>query len=99
MDATRRESRRQSQTDRRRIAPLDLSRVHHGCPDLLVGFQSSNYLLEVKRDKKAKLTPDQVEFFASWRGQRVVVTNLDEAIKATSGYEKRGFNEQRPAGS
>ena len=68
---------------------LDLSRVHHGCPDLLVGFQGSNYLLEVKRDKKAKLTPDQVEFFASWRGQRVVVTNLDEAIKATSGYEKR----------
>lgn len=73
----------------RSVAPLHA--VGDGIPDLLVGFQGYNFLLEVKRDKKAKLTPDQLEFHASWRGQRAVVTNLEEALNVTAARKSPGF--------
>ena len=44
---------------------LDLSRVGQGCPDLLVGYQGKNFLVEVKATAKKKLTKDQVRFFLS----------------------------------
>ncbi len=65
---------------------LDLSAVGTGCPDLAVGYHGTNYLVEVKDGKKPpsarKLTPDQKEFFAAWRGQKCVVQNVDEALEA-----------------
>ena len=71
---------------------LDLSGVHKGCPDILVGFQGINYLLEIKSSKKAKLTPAQVEFHSAWRGQRLVVISLEEAIEATSKNRPTRFS-------
>lgn len=68
---------------------VSLHATANGCPDLLVGFQGYNFLLEVKRDKKAKLTPPQVDFHASWRGQRAVITTLDEAIRATTPPKRK----------
>ena len=65
-----------------------LHTVGEGCPDLLVGFQGINYLIEIKWDKKARLTPKQIEFHSRWRGQRAIVTTIDEAILFTAG--KRG---------
>lgn len=63
-----------------------LHRVGDGCPDLLVGYRSHNYLLEIKDGNKPpskrKLTPDQVEWIAGWRGQVSVVTSVDEALAA-----------------
>lgn len=60
--------------------------VGQGCPDLLVGYQGANYLLEVKdEDKppsKRKLTPDQVVWNRDWRGQVAVVKNSQEAFAA-----------------
>ena len=39
------------------------------------------FFLEVKTEK-GKLTPDQVEFFDTWKGHAAIVRNEDEALKA-----------------
>jgi hypothetical protein len=39
-------------------------------------------LLEIKKDEKAKLTPDQEVWHRMWRGQVAVVSNPQAAIKA-----------------
>ena len=63
-----------------------LAAVGAGCPDLLVGRCGDNYLLEVKDHAKPpsdrKLTPDQIEWHHTWRGQKAVVTNVIEALQA-----------------
>jgi hypothetical protein len=58
----------------------------HAPLDLLVGFQGRTFLIEVKAERGpkggggGKLTPDQVKFLASWRGQHAIVRTLDEAF-------------------
>ena len=64
-----------------------LHTVGAGCPDLLVGVQGSNKLLEVKDGDKApsarKLTPDQVEWHAEWNGEPVyIVCSPEQALEA-----------------
>ena len=46
----------------------DLSAVGKGCPDLLAGRNGITYLLEIKRDKKAKFTAHQIEWQNAWKG-------------------------------
>ena len=46
----------------------DLSAVGKGCPDLLTGKNGVTYLLEIKRDNKAKFTPQQIEWQNAWNG-------------------------------
>ena len=61
-----------------------LHTVGGGCPDLLVGWEEKNYLMEIKDGSKIpsaqKLTPQQEKFFDEWLGQRVVVTSPEEAM-------------------
>ena len=59
----------------------DLSAVGKGCPDILVGRNGINILIEIKT-KKGKLTARQVEWHQSWRGNAIVVTSTEEAIHA-----------------
>ena len=64
-----------------------LASVGRGCPDLLVGFRLENFILEVKDGTKPpsaqKLTPDEQEWHAQWRGGVVhIVRNVDEALRA-----------------
>ena len=60
---------------------VDLSSVGKGCPDLLIGFNNKTYLIEVKRDSKAKFTPQQLQFNESWRGGLVVrVETVQDAL-------------------
>lgn len=63
-----------------------LSAVGKGCPDLLVGYLHSNYLLEVKDGSKPPsrraLTADEAKWHGAWRGQSSVVNSVDEALKA-----------------
>lgn len=63
-----------------------LAAVGKGVPDLLVGIRGENFLLEVKDGEKfpsqRKLTPDQVTWHSQWRGQKSVVKNTEEALKA-----------------
>ena len=62
-----------------------LHAVGKGCPDLLVGYQRVNYLLEVKDGSKVpsaqKLTDDQVEWHELWRGQAAVVNDLTKRFE------------------
>jgi hypothetical protein len=50
--------------------------------DLLVGYRGTiTALCEVKTGKRGKLTPDQKEFIASWRGSPVVILrSVDDAF-------------------
>ena len=63
-----------------------LHAVGKGCPDLLVGYQRVNYLLEVKGGSKVpsaqKLTEDQVEWHELWRGRAAVVNDVKSALTA-----------------
>ena len=55
-----------------------LHTVGRGCPDLLVGYGGTNYLLEVKDGDKPpsqrKLTPDEQSWHDEWVGHVSVVT-------------------------
>jgi hypothetical protein len=51
-----------------------------GIPDLLVCFKNKLFLMEVKKPK-AKLTPDQIKFHESWKGEIYIVRTVQEAIE------------------
>ena len=52
-----------------------------GVPDLLVGFRGRTVLLEVKRQKRGRLTRDQRDWCWKWNGEApVVVRNENEAL-------------------
>lgn len=63
-----------------------LSDVGRGVPDLLVGLRMRNFLFEVKNDgqpaSKQALTPAEKDWHQRWRGEVVVVRNVDEAMDA-----------------
>ena len=68
----------------------DLSQVGGGCPDLLVGFQHRNYLLEVKRDDKPiRLTTHQKIYHEAWRGKVHIIQTVPEALQAI-GVQVKG---------
>lgn len=48
--------------------------------DLVVGYRGKNFLMEVKRDAKARMQPSQVAFMSEWRGQVVRVNSINEAL-------------------
>lgn len=72
---------------------LILSQVGKGCPDIAVGFGGFTILMEIKDGSKPpsarKLTPDEEQFFRTWRGSAVVIKSLDEAIEAINQTIKR----------
>lgn len=63
---------------------VSLATVGRGCPDLLVGHQGRNWLIEVKDGSKSEsrraLTDLEREWHADWRGQVVTVTSVEEAL-------------------
>lgn len=63
-----------------------LASVGRGVPDLLVGFQHKNQLMEVKDGNKSPsrqlLTTDELLWHNSWNGKVVIVTNIKEALAA-----------------
>ena len=61
-----------------------LSTVGGGVPDLLVGWQGSNYLLEVKNldGRGDRMTKAELKFWEAWTGQAAVVHNAQEALAA-----------------
>ena len=62
-----------------------LSNVGKGVPDLLVGVDGVNFLLEVKSlvtsYGRKGLNDMQQDWHAKWKGQKAVVSNLEEAIQ------------------
>ena len=68
---------------------VSLASMKHGCPDLLVGFQNVTMLMEVKKDEKAKFTPDQLDFIAKWKGGPVCrVDSIESALRALGVIQK-----------
>jgi hypothetical protein len=63
-----------------------LADVGRGCPDLLVGFRATNYLLEVKDGSKPPsartLTTDEDKWFVKWYGTARVVYSVRDALLA-----------------
>lgn len=59
--------------------------VGNGFVDLVVGYRKRNYLLEVKDGSKApsqrKLTDDEEEWHAAWRGDAFVVESVEQALR------------------
>ena len=62
---------------------VSLAAMKHGCPDLLVGYAGETVLMEIKRDAKAKFTPDQLDFLGKWKGGAISrVDSVEAAIRA-----------------
>jgi hypothetical protein len=62
--------------------------VGFGCPDLLVAYGGKTVLMEIKRDKKAKLTDDQVKWHAAWKGGPLaIVTDVEGALRVLGVME------------
>lgn len=59
---------------------VDLHTVGNACPDILVGYQQRNYLMEIKT-LGGHLTNGQLEFMHTWRGQTCVVRSVVEAFQ------------------
>lgn len=61
-----------------------ISMVGKGCPDIIVGYQGVNYLIEIKDGKKPpsgqKLTEHEQKFHDSWKGHVCLIRSCDEAI-------------------
>lgn len=61
-----------------------LHAVGGGCPDIAVGFRDRTYFIEIKDGSKPpsarKLTPDQAEWHASWRGHVAVAESSEQAL-------------------
>ena len=68
-----------------------------GFPDIVIGKSGVNLLIEIKDgDKvpsKRKLTPDEEEFHAKWRGQIAIVESIDDVIALDKKQnQKLGFD-------
>lgn len=66
------------------------SQVGDGFPDLVIGFQGRNYLVEVKVPG-GKLRPKQTDFIRTWRGHPVaVIDNGDDLVRLLLSREIPG---------
>lgn len=69
-----------------------LHTVGKGVPDLLVGYDQINHLMEIKdpnaRPQDRQLTPKQKEFFNSWEGSCHIVMTIEDAIEIVEGRQK-----------
>ena len=62
---------------------VSMASLKHGTPDILVGYAGETILMEIKRDAKAKFTPDQLDFLSKWKGGAISrVDSVEAAIRA-----------------
>ena len=61
------------------------SMLGKGFPDLVLGHQNKNYLIELKDGSKTKsrktLTEDEAKFFNDWKGQVDKCESLDDICR------------------
>ena len=69
------------------VSVLNLSRVGGGCPDILVGWQGKNILIEIKT-AKGNLNDSQIEFFEQWKGPKFVCKSINEIIEIINNKKK-----------
>lgn len=85
--AARTDSNQQEIVRALRSAGCSVQPIHQlgrGVPDLLVGFEGRNYLLELKNGSKVpskrRLTEDEQKWHEQWQGQVTIVNSVEEAI-------------------
>ena len=59
---------------------IHLHEVGFGCPDILVGFQGVNYLIEIKTLDR-RLNMRQITWHREWLGQVAVARTSEEALR------------------
>lgn len=74
-----------------------LHSVGAGCPDILVGINGINILIEIK-EGDGKLTPAQVVWHAAWKGQVDVAKNQEEAIEIVKNAIKQETEKKEKSG-
>ena len=57
-----------------------LKGVGDSCPDLLIGYRTRNFLLEIKQPGE-QLRPGQRKWIDVWRGQACVAYSAEEALR------------------
>lgn len=66
------------------------SAVGKGFPDIVVGCNHINLMVEIKDGSKApskqKLTSDQIDFHGKWLGSIEVVKNIDDVTRCVKEY-------------
>jgi Holliday junction resolvase len=68
---------------------ISMASLKHGTPDILVGYAGETLLMEIKKDAKAKFTPDQIDFMGKWKGGAVSrVDSVDAALRALGVIKK-----------
>lgn len=59
------------------VSVFDTSSVGRGFPDLVLGWQGMNYLVEIKTIK-GKPTEHQINFFTNWLGQAILIRDVKD---------------------
>lgn len=75
-----------------------LHSVGSGCPDILVGINGINFLIEIK-EGDGKLTPAQIVWHSTWKGQVDIAKNKEEAIEIVKNAIKQKAEKEEKSGS
>lgn len=63
---------------------LHTHQLGKGAPDIIIGYNNRNYLIELKDGNKSKsqqkLTPDELEFKSGWKGSYFVCNSYEQII-------------------
>lgn len=69
------------------------SNVRGGFPDIVVGINGLNLLVEIKDGSKIpsarKLTEDEQIFHDNWKGRAVVVESVDDVVALVNGIQRK----------
>jgi Holliday junction resolvase len=67
-----------------------LASVGSGCPDLLVGKDGVNFLIEVKNPdgRGMRYTRAERAFMDTWRGRVYVATSVSQALELLNGTDR-----------
>lgn len=68
-------------------------RGNGGRPDLLIGYNGTNFLQEVKAEK-GSLSDEQILYHSKWRGKRIDVVRNEEEALAAIGYVTHHTNQE-----
>ena len=71
-----------------------LHMVGGGIPDLMVLYEETTILMEVKDGIEKKLTPQQITLFANWKGGHLYrVNSVQEAIEVLKFVQQESLDE------
>lgn len=75
------------------------TRMGVGFPDIVVGWRSRNYLIEIKdpskRESDRRLTSDQVIFHHEWNGQVDIAETFSDCLRII-GYDDQDHYGESP---